>query len=340
MPDCRRLDFLNIDPCPVVRHRELHLAAIHGRHGDRDRGARRLAGGGAPVGRLDAVIDGIPQQMDEWILEILEDALVDRDVLAPDHQLRLLALIAAEIPHQLGKRGRAGGERKQQQLLGVLQQVVDEPLDHVAVLLCGPREPCHMSFERLDVVGTPIGEVEQPRQRRTVHVPDIAGRGADGRLAERARLRFHCRPLVFPRLESVRKLTHVLCPLRRGELGREKLLSLHEHRVELRDPDAHGVARCGAAVFRGERRRGRLLRDRRDGRRTQGSGDRAECPMRRVDRSGSQETLLPLPAGEEIFEQVALRLDVGEADRARRALETVRGAEYHRGPFPLRCGRG
>ena len=104
--DGRRLDLLDVDARTIVADGNLDLGAVHRRYRERDLGARWLAGAPALLGRLDAVVDAIAQQVNERVLQLLQDALVDRDFLATDREFRLLALIAALIANQLGEQSR------------------------------------------------------------------------------------------------------------------------------------------------------------------------------------------------------------------------------------------
>src|SRR5262249_51006251 len=92
-----RFDPLDINARAVVADADLDLVAIDPRDREIDRRAGWLAGAAALFGYLDAVIDAVTQQMNEGVLQFLQDALVDRNFLATDHEIGFLALIAAQV---------------------------------------------------------------------------------------------------------------------------------------------------------------------------------------------------------------------------------------------------
>ena len=52
------------------------------------------------AGRLDAVVDAVPDQVDERLADLVDDRLVDAGVLALQDQLDVLAGLAGEVAHQ------------------------------------------------------------------------------------------------------------------------------------------------------------------------------------------------------------------------------------------------
>ncbi len=342
--DRRLLDPDGVDPGAVVGHEHLHPAVVQPGDGERDDGARGLAQPEARLGRFDAVIDAVAQQVDERVLHLLQDALVDLDVLAADGQLRVLALVAAKVAHQFGKRGGDGGEGQQKQFFGVLQQVVHELADDVVVPPRGAGERGHVVFQRPEVLVIPFDELEQPGEaggsgaRRSV--------GLFLRLAQGAGLRLHRRPLVFPDVETAGQFAQIRRALARGQLGREHLLRLDQPRVELGDGDAHGVLAGGRRGLLGQG--GRRLRPRSDqGReggggpgRGQRGGDGVERAMRRVEGGGRRRVRLAFPRGKHVLQGLAQGLDRGEVHRARRALQAVRRAKHGLDEIAPRVGRG
>ena len=81
------------------------------------------------------MIDTVAQEMDERVFHLLQNALVDLDFLAAQHEIGVLTLIAAQIAHQFRERCRERAKRQQEQLLGFLQQIVHELADEVTILL-------------------------------------------------------------------------------------------------------------------------------------------------------------------------------------------------------------
>ncbi len=61
---------------------------------ERDLSCWDLSGSNSIVGRFDAVIDGIADEMDERIVQLFDDGLIELGVLALHDQFDLLAEIA------------------------------------------------------------------------------------------------------------------------------------------------------------------------------------------------------------------------------------------------------
>ena len=83
-------DVAQIEAAAVVGH--LHgddLATA--RHGQRDGAGARLAARDAFLGRLEAVVDGVAQDVQQRVDELVQHVGVDQDVAADDHERRLLA---------------------------------------------------------------------------------------------------------------------------------------------------------------------------------------------------------------------------------------------------------
>ena len=104
-----------VQPAAVVRHADLDLAAVLHR-GHRHRRLRRLAGAGALLGRPDAVIDGVPHHVHQWIDQQLDRALVDLHVTALQHEPDILALLLGQRAHDSRKAGQDGVDRHDAEL--------------------------------------------------------------------------------------------------------------------------------------------------------------------------------------------------------------------------------
>src|SRR5262249_9187119 len=65
-----------------------------------DLSLRGLASGAPPVGQLDAMIDGVADDVEEGLAQNVYDCLVDDGVTALDHERRLLAGREAEVAHE------------------------------------------------------------------------------------------------------------------------------------------------------------------------------------------------------------------------------------------------
>ena len=89
-------------PRPSSRTRDDDVAAgVAG--GDLERAGRRLARGDALVGRLEAVVERVADEVDERVAERVDDGAVELGVLADELELDLLAELAPT------GRGRGAG---------------------------------------------------------------------------------------------------------------------------------------------------------------------------------------------------------------------------------------
>ena len=109
----------------------------------------RLAGGGALGGGLQAMVDGVADQVDQRIGEPLDHGLVELGLLALHGQIDLLAEIAREVVDQPAEAAEQRADRDHADAHGGVAQGGGEPLD-----LLG---------DRLDLqVGAGGGELAQP----------------------------------------------------------------------------------------------------------------------------------------------------------------------------------
>ena len=132
---------LEVDAAAVVGQDQLeHPGAVAGLQAD---GAgRRLAGGAAVLGPLDAVVQRVADQVVERRLEPVEDVAVDAGGLAGDLEPRLLAQLAGQVADQAGEAADAVGQRAHP----AGQHLVVQPAGEVLALV---RE----RLERLDRLG-------------------------------------------------------------------------------------------------------------------------------------------------------------------------------------------
>ena len=101
---------LDVDAAAVVGERDLeHPGAVPGL--EPDRADRRLAGGLAFRRRLEAVVEGVADQVRERRLELVEDVAVDARLLAADLESHLLAEGAGDVADQPRKAADAVGQR-------------------------------------------------------------------------------------------------------------------------------------------------------------------------------------------------------------------------------------
>ncbi len=138
-----------------------------------------------------------------WIsgsLELFEDALVDFHVLAAQNQIGFLALVATQIANDLVQKRAERRERQHQQLLGVLQQVIDELADGQMVLICRTPQSDDFGFQRAYVVVGPFDE----RRNAALGVVRI-GLVLRHRTTQELRLRLHASPRLVPGFELIRE---------------------------------------------------------------------------------------------------------------------------------------
>ena len=152
-----------VDPRPVVHQRDHDLARLlRGR--EQEGAGRRLAAGHAGRGGLDAVVDGVADEVHERLADLVDHRLVHPGVLALQDELDLLALLAGEVAHQPRE---------------ALEDVADGQHPHVHDRLLQLRRDARHLADGL----------EQLRPRAGHHVGDLAGqlvelRAVDDQLAD------------------------------------------------------------------------------------------------------------------------------------------------------------
>ena len=104
-------DGWRVDAAAVVGTRDDDVAAgVAG--GDAQRAGRRLAGGLALGGRLEAVVERVAHEVHERVAERVDDGAVELGVLADELELDLLAELAsrgrARAAGSAGRRPRRG----------------------------------------------------------------------------------------------------------------------------------------------------------------------------------------------------------------------------------------
>ena len=143
-----RGDARGVDPAAVVAHGDDDVAAgVAG--GDLERAGRRLAGGDALLGRLEAVVERVADEVDERVAERVDDRAVELGVLADEPQLDLLAELGGEVAHQPREAQEDGLDRDHADLHDHRLQ----RLRGAREVLHRLREPGHVGVggERLDV---------------------------------------------------------------------------------------------------------------------------------------------------------------------------------------------
>ena len=273
----------------------------------------RLALGEALLGQLDAVDDGVADQVDRGIDQAVEHPAVDLAVLAPDLPLHILAGASGDLPDGAPKAWRKGADGDHPGAHGDVLELVQDP-GEVAILA--------------DRVGI-------PEQLGPQHVPDREVGG--GGFADEADQLVHPldRDLQAPGVEA-----------RRLDGGRRRI---RMGRSWNRPPLGRGrLRRVRFGRDRGRRReQWRVNRDRRPVDGTEGGFDpghlglvldacqrAGDQPSETVDgleqRIGEPRRGHPTAEPElleEVFEPVAQVADLFQADQPRAALQGVRLAE-------------
>jgi hypothetical protein len=115
-----------VDAAAVVGHRHHDLGAELGRV-DPDRAPGRLARRQPRLGWLDAVVDGVADQVEQGVGDPLEHAPVELGVLAPQLQLDRLAERVGQVAPGPAQRLGDGGEGDHAGLQGPLLEALQDP---------------------------------------------------------------------------------------------------------------------------------------------------------------------------------------------------------------------
>ena len=91
-----------IDAAAVIAHFDDDLGALM-IGVEIDRAARGLAGGDAFFGVLDAVVDGVANEVHQRLGERVENALVEISVLAGEFESHVLAALLGDVANERGK---------------------------------------------------------------------------------------------------------------------------------------------------------------------------------------------------------------------------------------------
>ena len=91
-----------IDPATVIADADRHAGAFAHR-GEDDLPFRILFVALALRRRFDSVVDRVPQQMHEWIAELVEDGAVELDLFSFDPKLHLFAELTRDVADETGE---------------------------------------------------------------------------------------------------------------------------------------------------------------------------------------------------------------------------------------------
>ena len=96
------------------------------------------------------MIDAVAQQVDERILHLLQNAPIDFNLAALEHQLYLLALLAGQLAGEARENLEQRRERQQLHLLHIVQQAVSHTGQRAQIVLGGFFQFRQTVFERFD----------------------------------------------------------------------------------------------------------------------------------------------------------------------------------------------
>ena len=155
---------LQIDPAPVVFQRDQDaVALLLGRENQLAGG--RLAAALAIGRRLDAVIDGVANQVNQRLGDLLDDFLVELGLAAANRELDFLAERAGEVAHRARERVEHRRDRQHRQLDDVLAQLFGDEIEAHAIVAEVHEELAHAARHRVERIGV-LGELRAAIEHR------------------------------------------------------------------------------------------------------------------------------------------------------------------------------
>ncbi len=121
----------------------------------------------ANVWRLDAVVDGVADQMRERLGDLVDDPLVDLGLAAANGELDFLVERAREVANRPRKRVENRCDRQHGQLDDVLAQLFRDQVEPHAVVAEADQKLAHAPGHRVERVGM-LGELRDPIGRAGV----------------------------------------------------------------------------------------------------------------------------------------------------------------------------
>ena len=94
-----------------------------------------LARGGAHVGQLEAVIDGVADEVHQRLVDRLDEQLVELGVLADQLEARALAEVRREVAHGAHVLAEHAGDRDHAQPHHLLAQLVGDRVEPVGAVI-------------------------------------------------------------------------------------------------------------------------------------------------------------------------------------------------------------
>jgi hypothetical protein len=237
-------DGLHVEADSIVADTDDHvLSQLFGSEGD---GAlARLARCLAFFRRLDAVPDGVAQQVDQRVFDSLQDLFVQLGFAADDLQPGLLARFMGHVAHHAPKRAGDGVEGQHADAFDLVLHPVDyqRHVHHVVGILVCQGADQHVHFAQPLLTGLEI--LQQPFDIFSLPVLAAALAGhsavdaADGQ------------PLSLPACREILELVYLGQVLLGADLGDEQFRQLGHERVELAHADADRVVGGGDGDGRG-----------------------------------------------------------------------------------------
>ena len=166
---------LQVEAPTVVRDHHFDLrAAERGRQRDPPLG--ELAGGLALVGRLDAMIHGVADQMVQRVSQTLEDRAVQLDLAPLDQKFDLFAARPGQVAHQPVEALAGLGERQHPQ---PSHRVVEE-VGHLVELAAVARQDHGKTLQVLLEAAQIVVDLTEHDRRGAGQQPPVAGPGLRG----------------------------------------------------------------------------------------------------------------------------------------------------------------
>ena len=237
-----------VQPLAVVAdgddHVLLHLLGL-----ERDRPGLRFAQAGALVRRFQPVIDGVAQQVDERVFDLLQHPFVQFHIPAGDGEGGLLAGRVRQVAHHPPERSGDGAERQHSRALDLIFQRVDGERElHGIVGVFAP----HVVDQRDHFAQVVLACCQVGEQARRIAAQVVIGGVTDG-TAVHATVGFaHGEPFFLPIAHRLLRVLHLRQPLFGADAGDVQFAELRHQRVEFRRVDADGLhvgsafsAQCG-----------------------------------------------------------------------------------------------
>src|SRR5258707_2040029 len=95
------------------------------------------------------MIDAVPQQMNQRVLDLLENSSVGLNLPSRNHEISELAAVAAKISHELRKAFQQRGKGDERQFPGIFQDRSHHACQGSMVLFCEPKKGGELAVQRI-----------------------------------------------------------------------------------------------------------------------------------------------------------------------------------------------